>query len=96
MNSVELIKMLKICLKSNVVPFIQGSPGIGKSDIVRSIANKANLQVIDVRLSQCDPSDLLGFPKLTGAKAEYLPMAQFPIEGDTVPEGCNGWLLFLN
>ena len=52
--------------------------------------------VIDLRLSQCDPTDLLGFPTVYGKKADYVPMATFPIEGDPIPEGYGGWLLFLD
>ena len=38
----------------------------------------------------------MGFPTITGEKASYKPMDTFPIEGDTVPKGYNGWLLFLD
>jgi hypothetical protein len=83
-------------LLAKVVPMLRGSPGIGKSDLVRAIAAKYNLLVIDVRLTQCDPTDLNGFPSLSGAKATYLPMDTFPIQGDEIPKGYNGWLIFLD
>ena len=96
MNINQLIKSLQVCVKSQIVPFIQGSPGIGKSDAVREIANKGKLELIDIRLSQCDPADLNGLPKLNGKRAEYLPFDFFPLEDDEVPEGMNGWLVFLD
>jgi adenylate kinase family enzyme len=37
---------------------ILGSPGVGKSDIANGIADDFNLQLIDLRLSQCDQTDL--------------------------------------
>ncbi len=40
---------------------IAGSPGIGKSYIIRDIAEQFKLKVIDMRLSQCDPTDLNNF-----------------------------------
>lgn len=83
-------------LKANVVPFIHGSPAIGKSSIVKSIANKYNLELIDVRLSQLDPSDLLGLPTFNEDKVHYKPVDLFPLETDEVPKGKNGWLLFLD
>ena len=75
---------------------LTGSPGCGKSQIVHQIAQFYNLKVIDVRLSQCDPTDLSGFPHVFGNKAGYLPMNTFPIEGDEVPQGYDGWLLFFD
>lgn len=92
----QCTSLLQLYLGTGLVPFIHGSPGIGKSDIVRQTAKKYNLKVIDLRLSQCDPSDLNGFPQLSGKKATYLPMDTFPIESDTIPEGYEGWLLFLD
>lgn len=42
--------------------FLWGPPGIGKSDIVRQIADRINAHVIDVRLSLWDPTDIKGIP----------------------------------
>ncbi len=39
-----------------------GPPGVGKSQIVAQIAARHAVQVIDVRLSQMEPSDLRGIP----------------------------------
>lgn len=39
-----------------------GDPGIGKSGITHGIAGDHNLCLIDIRLAQCDPTDLNGFP----------------------------------
>lgn len=85
-------------IKERVVPLMIGSPAVGKSALVHQIAKEFGLKVIDLRLSQCDPTDLLGFPtidKETG-KSKYAPLSTFPVEGDALPEGCNGWLLFLD
>lgn len=83
-------------IRANLVPMLEGSPGIGKSGIVHGIAEDYKLKVIDLRLSQCDPTDLLGFPQVEDNRSKYVPMEAFPIEGDAVPEGYNGWLLFLD
>ena len=81
---------------AGLVPFIKGSPGIGKSAIIRQIAKEAKLLVIDLRLGQCDPTDLLGFPNIENGRSVYHPPKDIPIVGDKVPEGYNGWLLFLD
>lgn len=54
----ETSNFIKICMDSDLVPFIQSSPGIGKSSIVRQIAKEGNLVLIDHRLSTSDPTDL--------------------------------------
>jgi MoxR-like ATPase len=41
---------------------IWGAPGIGKSSIVAQAAAAAQMDVIDVRLSQLAPTDLRGLP----------------------------------
>ena len=92
----QAISMITGFIKAKLVPMLEGSPGTGKSQIVHQIAKNYNLKVIDLRLSQCDPTDLLGFPQIMGNRAGYVPMVTFPIEGDPLPEGYAGWLLFLD
>lgn len=85
-------------IKAGLVPFIKGPPAAGKSAVVRKIADDFGLKLIDLRLSQCDPTDLLGFPQIDQeqGRASYAPMDTFPLEGDEVPEGYNGWLVFFD
>jgi hypothetical protein len=90
-------------LNARLVPSLISSPGIGKSALARAIADKHDMQLIDIRLSQMDPSDLNGFPFLQKAvddhapvKAGYVPMDIFPIEADSLPVGKNGWLVLLD
>jgi hypothetical protein len=83
-------------LKAKLVPVLHGSPGIGKSSIAKQIAEEFNLKLIDVRLAQCDPTDLCGFPSIKGNKAGYIPMDTFPIEGDSIPDGYSGWLILFD
>lgn len=97
-NIKEAETILVEAFKAKLVPMMVGSPAIGKSSIVHQIAKKYGLKLIDLRLSQCDPTDLLGFPYIDQArkKAMYMPMSSFPVKGDAIPEGFNGWLLFLD
>lgn len=96
----KAVPLIERVLKKGLVPMIHGSPAIGKSDIVRQIAAKFGLLVIDVRLSTYDPADMNGLPNFTmkGTRniAEYVPFDIFPTEGMEVPEGYNGWLVFLD
>ena len=92
----EAIELVEIAISSKLVPFIHGSPAIGKSSIVYQLANKHKLKVIDLRLSQCDPTELSGFPFVLEGKAKYIPMDVFPLESTAIPEGYVGWCLFLD
>lgn len=91
-------------LLAGIVPMLWGPPAVGKSAIVKQIADENNLLLIDERLSDCDPSDLKGFPFFDPAtgKGGYRPMETFPIEGDALPinpktkKPYEGWLLFLD
>jgi hypothetical protein len=83
-------------LNAGLTPILLGQPGIGKSDLMRRIAKEFNYKLIDMRLAQCEPTDLLGFPSVQGDKARYTPMETFPLETDAIPEGYKGWLLFLD
>lgn len=97
----EATEFLKNILQAKLVPMLLGHPGVGKSDIIKKIAEDLNLLVIDIRLSQCDPTDLNGFPRIVGDKASYVPMDTFPIKGDKLPvrengKKYNGWVIFLD
>ena len=95
-NTEETVNNIIAVLKGFRVPFIQGSPGIGKSDIVKKVADSYNLEVIDIRLSQVEPTELLGYPFLDGDKCDYKPLKYFPLDTDKVPNKKNGWLLFFD
>lgn len=94
--------LLTAYFMARIVPMLYGSPGIGKSSIIYALAAKFNLLVIDLRLAQCDPTDLLGFPHIEGGRSRYVPMETFPLEGDPLPinpatgKAYDGWLLFMD
>jgi hypothetical protein len=96
-------------IQRGVAPMVTSSPGIGKSSIARVVADTLQLELIDLRLSQCTPEDLQGFPMKiqkevtlvdgstkTVHKADFVPFSIFPLEGEEPPEGKRGWLLFLD
>jgi len=84
-----------------IVPVFKGPPGVGKSAGVLAFAKRYNLKVIDVRLTTCSPEDLTGLPMRVedasgNTKATFAPFDMFPLEGDELPEGYQGWILFLD
>ena len=83
-------------LKANLVPFLSSSPGIGKSAAVHQLAKRFNLKVIDIRLAQEDPTALGGFPSIVNGRSTYAPPERFPLEGDKIPDGYSGFLIFFD
>jgi hypothetical protein len=101
----QLQKEYALCLSKGLTPYVRSSPGIGKSDSAHQFAKEFNLKVIDIRLSQCTPEDLQGFPMRDGNKATFTPFDIFPLEGEDLPEELtpdgkvhkyDGWLLLLD
>ncbi len=69
-----------------------GPPGVGKSQMVAQIGGRHGVPVIDIRLSQMEPSDLRGTPFRTGEHVEWATPAILP---DAVRHGEKG-ILFLD
>lgn len=92
----QLMQLIPLDLRAGLVPFIQGSPGTAKSSVVDTVGNNFNLEIIDHRLSTSEPTDLTGMPNSHGEYATFKPFAEFPVEGRPLPEGKDGWLLFLD
>jgi len=97
----EAPELIMDTLKAHLVPFIQSSPGVGKSSLAHQIAEKYKLEVIDIRLSQCDPADLNGMPFVSKDAqghdiTSYLPINIWPLEGKPLPKGKEGWLILLD
>ncbi len=69
-----------------------GPPGVGKSQIVTQIAARHQVPVIDIRLSQMEPSDLRGIPFRVGEHVEWAVPAMLP---DAQRHGVEG-ILFLD
>ena len=90
----SLVKSMSIGL----VPMLWGSPGIGKSASVAQIAKNYNLELLDIRVSNYEPVDFAGLPDINEDKtrATYLPFDLIPLEGDPLPEGKDGWLIFFD
>ena len=69
-----------------------GPPGVGKSDIIRQVAEKHDVALQDIRLSQMEPSDLRGIPFRSDDLVEWAIPAMLPDAERHGPEG----ILFLD
>jgi hypothetical protein len=74
---------LKHLITKKRPPFIWGAPGVGKSDVVRQVADDMKFELRDVRLSLLDPIDLKGFPTIDATKKlmKWLPADFLPTKG---------------
>lgn len=61
--------------------FLHGKPGIGKSSIVKQVAEELGIDLRDVRLSLLDPVDLRGLPKVEDGATRWVPPIFLPREG---------------
>ena len=59
-----------------------GAPGIGKSSIVRQIAERRRMPLIDIRASLLDPTDLRGIPMIQDGTAVWCPPSFLPKKSD--------------
>jgi hypothetical protein len=69
-----------------------GAPGIGKSQIISQVAAKNGANIIDIRLSQMEPSDLRGIPFKNGGLVDWSVPSLLP---DSKRHGKQG-ILFLD
>jgi len=69
-----------------------GPPGVGKSQLVAQIAARHGVPVIDIRLSQMEPSDLRGIPFRVDNRVEWAVPAMLPDAQRHWPAG----ILFLD
>ena len=88
MKASKLKNSLISLIDSKIPVFIWGNPGVGKSSLVRQIAENKSMKFIDLRLSLLDPTDLRGIPffenetkKAVWAKPEFLPDTNSEEEG---------------
>ena len=83
---------IRKCFKVNRPVFMWGPPGIGKSDIIHQIGAEQGREVIDVRLSLWEPTDIKGIPfyNPNSNSMEWAP----PIELPSDPE--SNAILFLD
>lgn len=65
MKPVEVAETLKSIIGKSVrcPVVIKGDAGIGKSQVVQQVGRELGMKVIDLRLAQMEPGDLIGLPR---------------------------------
>ena len=62
MKASDLTKSLQALIVQKEPAFLWDAPGVGKSYIVKQIADEKGVEFIDLRLALMDPTDLKGIP----------------------------------
>ncbi len=78
----EAVSRVRRCMAKKRPVFLWGPPGIGKSDLVREIANLLDGVTCEVRLHTMQPTDIIGIPffnKTTGTM-DWAPPVVLPSE----------------
>lgn len=68
MRPSQIAEAINLCIEANQPVMLHGSPGVGKSAVVRQVAAQRGIKLIDLRLSQLDPVDLRGVPSVDTKK----------------------------
>lgn len=63
---------LETLLNRDIPAYLEGAPGIGKSQVVASVAAKRGADFRDIRLSMFDPVDLRGLPAIVDGLTVWL------------------------
>lgn len=80
LNLEQVESILETVLKTNIVPFLWGPPGVGKSSLIKAVADKGQYKLIDLRLSLLSPIDFRGLPVINKEEkqADWYPPAFLP------------------
>ncbi len=73
MKASQLVSVLKLAIGQKWAILIEGSPGIGKSDIVAQVARETQTDLVISHPVTADPTDFKGLPGIVAGKAEFLP-----------------------
>ncbi|MDD3836153.1 MAG: AAA family ATPase, partial [Sulfurimonas sp.] len=86
MKASKLTQTLQALIEQKVPVFLWGAPGIGKSSIVKQIAQSKQIGFIDLRLALMDPTVLKGIPfyDKESHTALWAPPAFLPKDGEGI------------
>ena len=72
MKPSHLVEALVTAVPQNVPLHIWGACGVGKSQLVKQVAQFLKREFIDVRAVQLDPVDFRGLPRIKNDRTEWI------------------------
>lgn len=79
MNINQVKEVTPLLIKHNIVPFLWGHQGVGKTQVVKQVANASNIGFVHLHLATQEVGDLVGLLKhnddgtVSHARPEWLP-----------------------
>jgi MoxR-like ATPase len=74
-------EVLKLAYRANRAVLLEGPTGIGKSELVKQVADELGIDFKVLDLSLLEPPDLVGLPILTDDRTRYAVPSALPVEG---------------
>ena len=78
-NPSSLLREMKRNITAGYPTMVWGSPGIGKSDIPRQLAQEMEIGILDFRANLFDPVDVRGIPYLCQRDNQASRVGAYPI-----------------
>jgi len=104
MKASNLISAIKFLLAQDLVPYVQGQPGLGKSSVFRQVAEEMGIDIIDFRPALHGIEDLVGLPTFSEDKltSSFATPTWLPTKGegiffiDELPQAMPGMMAALS
>lgn len=77
----RLEAVLEVAYRARRPVLLEGPTGIGKSELVRALADRLGVATAVLDLSLLEPPDLVGLPTIRDGRTAYAPPAALPAEG---------------
>ncbi len=77
----RLARVLEVAYRARRAVLLEGPTGIGKSEIVRRVADALGIATVVLDLSLLEPPDLVGLPVIREGRTTYAPPAILPEGG---------------
>jgi len=77
----RLERLLSLAYRARRAVLLEGPTGIGKSEIVRRVADRLGIGTVILDLSLLEPPDLVGLPVMRDGRTEYATPHVLPKEG---------------
>ncbi len=74
-------EVLKLAYRANRAVLLEGPTGIGKSELVKQVADELGIDFAVLDLSLLEPPDLVGLPILADGRTRYAIPSALPTEG---------------
>jgi MoxR-like ATPase len=78
MRPSRIESVIETVLSTRWPVFVWGPPGVGKSSVVKQVATRRKVELLDIRASLLDPTDLRGIPTVEDGIARWCPPSFLP------------------